>query len=145
MKMSDKIENLQDFILKVQDFPVGSWYYRGESKDYGKSKNLASGYRWMQEKNRAFIDLINLRVEFFREVGAKLSDKEVENFLAYSQHHGLPTELLDITTNPMVALYFACESNPDDDGYLYFLTTGLLIQMMPTTIKGSFNTVLIEI
>lgn len=36
-----------------------------------------------------------------------LSDFDV---LAKMQHYGLPTRLLDFSTNPLVALYFACEN-----------------------------------
>lgn len=37
------------------------------------------------------------------------------------QHYGLPTRLLDVTLNPLVALYFACsdEDSLDKDGAVY--------------------------
>lgn len=41
--------------------------------------------------------------------------------LVKMQHFGMPTRLLDVTTNPLVSLYFACESSEqsNEDGIVY--------------------------
>jgi len=36
------------------------------------------------------------------------------HLLTSLQHHGVPTRLLDVTTNPMTAMWFACQSSPGE-------------------------------
>lgn len=54
-------------------------------------------------------DFLTRRPDAFKE----LSDFDM---LAKMQHYGLPTRLLDFSLNPLVALYFACESKMAKDG-----------------------------
>ncbi len=119
-----EISNLVDFMTILQEISLDSrrFYFRGESLKHEKPL-LASGYR-----NTQFPEsLRRARKDYFREVGYALDNDSRENFMAYSQHHGLPTELLDVTENPIVALYFACESNLQSDGILYAIENDYFI------------------
>lgn len=49
-----------------------------------------------------------------RDLGASATDLHM---LAMLQHHGVPTRLIDVTSNPMTALWFAIEEHePDENG-----------------------------
>ena len=61
---------------------------------------------------------------YYHEIQVR-SPKDFENQsflnkLVTMQHYDLPTRLLDITSNPLNALYFACESEKEKDGKVSF-------------------------
>jgi len=53
--------------------------------------------------------------------------------LALAQHYGLATKLLDWTTNPLAALFFAVETEDNFDGAVYAFRQPSLVQAESTT------------
>ena len=63
--------------------------------------------------------------------------------LASLQHYGLKTNLIDFTTNPFVALFFACNSSFDEDGRIIVLerqsTEDFCIKEAPPIIRPAVS------
>jgi hypothetical protein len=64
----------------------------------------------------------------FRSAGAAfLSRYSLVGIYFAAQHFGMPTRLLDWFTNPLAALFFACDGQPDKDGVVYAMDARKII------------------
>ncbi|WP_461745377.1 FRG domain-containing protein [Enterococcus sp. LJL99] len=66
-------------------------------------------------------DMYSTRVELFnRNIRENALLDNSDLMIPFAQHSGLATKLLDVTSNSLVALYFACQQTEENsDGYIY--------------------------
>ena len=111
--------NVRDYLkwvytTAISNFQHLTWahnnvYYRGQGNCEWELKPSLFRHNGMLE-----YDLLHNAINVaWQEITSATSYLEKIILL---QHYGLPTRLLDITMNPLVALYFACQEEKDDQG-----------------------------
>ena len=104
----ETINNLEDFIGHVtKNFTCGHHVYRGVT-DKVNHKLIPSVGR---NGNYDLDNELELFAQFKRRAHSTVTSNPTNDWdwLAIAQHHGLPTRLLDWTTSPLVALFFATQ------------------------------------
>ncbi|WP_270635731.1 FRG domain-containing protein [Limosilactobacillus mucosae] len=110
-------------------------YFRGQdSIDYRNTcPSLFRNEKYYANESNMINDFIAKYPDLFKNC-----QNNVDR-LALMQHHQLPTRLLDLTTNALIALYFAVEKDNCKDGVVYVFNNFCNEKFVDKALKKSFS------
>ena len=113
-------ERIQAIIREIAEKSAGGGYlYRGEPEYY--TTISSSLYRAYNEPDFSPVTIEDIQQEMLEEAGRYTDETDEEAILTQLQHYGGATNLIDFTTDCLIALFFACDGGVDKDGRVILL------------------------
>lgn len=116
-----KVNSVAEFVARLAELDREGdteIFYRGHAnRDWKLIPSILRTPDGPEKEHLLFRDMVAHEPQSFSECRSAL------DYLVQMQHYGLPTRLLDVTMNPLVALYFACEGatpHPADGAVYHF-------------------------
>ena len=107
----------------------GGCIYRGEPQAYPAVSS--SLYRWYADIAAPAFDIEKVQAEILEQAKGYTAETDDFEILSQLQHHGGATNLIDFTTDFLIALFFACNGAPEESGRVVLLAnTGADYQIM---------------
>ena len=108
-------EELRELLEVMGKEKTGNFYRGQASSTWKLDASLTREKKYLDYEVEMYYDILSLKPDAF------VNDNTVYERLITMQHFGMPTRLMDITRNPLVAIFFACNNldRSQSDGVVY--------------------------
>ncbi len=128
----DSLEKVMQILKEIVEKSAdGDYLYRGEPEHYCRVSS--SLYRRREEIKIEGLDIEIAQVEMLKSAQEFAGQMDEDDLLAQLQHFGSVTNLIDFTTDCLIALFFACDQKPGKDGRVILLNRTRHTLFRPTT------------
>ena len=103
-----RVSSVSEYIKELENLGIDNYIYRGQNEPYFRI--IANGFRpymggWTSDK---IFNIDEISKDYYNKIVSKLTEEEKKYFLAFCQHYGIPTNLIDFSYSPLIALFFSC-------------------------------------
>lgn len=119
VEQANNIERYLELLKRYDGYPEK--YYRGQLEKYTHiPPSIARDEGYLANESSIYQESIKMKKDDF-----ELLDSQIEK-LSKLQHYGIPTRLVDVTIDPLYALYFAVENidDPSSGNVLLYIAEG---------------------
>jgi hypothetical protein len=127
------LEFFHSILRAIRSHDALGWWFRGQSDSTWALLPKAGRPNYYLPDDRDLGRFNAWRHDAFPFL--KIDIESDFEMLAYAQHHGLATRLLDWTANPLVAAYFAVSADPDKDGVVFCYSPELFVDLKTATLR----------
>ena len=135
MQQANSVTEYLKHIERFKEYP--EIYYRGQLEKYSTMPpSVARDHGYSSNESAIYHEAISLKQDEFIHLNTPLER------LAKLQHYGIPTRLVDVTIDPLIALYFAVENtdDPSPGNIFLYLGNGLPANSMKTNVLSILPT-----
>ncbi|MCI8283857.1 MAG: FRG domain-containing protein [Firmicutes bacterium] len=146
----EQVNDIYDYLRVLERYSAYSEkYYRGQLKKYDTiSPSIARDRGYFSHESEIYHESVEMKKDEFNNLSTPLQK------LAKLQHYGIPTRLVDVTIDPLIALYFAIENIDDSssgnvylylvDGYSFDSKEVEVLSILPTMPIREVNYIITE-
>lgn len=105
----EQASNVKQFLKLLERYKVYSGvFFRGQSEKYSTiTSSISRDIGYYQNEHLIYAETISMKRDEF-----EVFNSPIER-LSKMQHYGIPTRLIDVTVNPLIALFFAVQNTND--------------------------------
>lgn len=119
-------EELRELLEVMGDLDSG-YFFRGQADaSWILEASIKRETNFLKYEPEMYYDILSLKPDAFRD------DSTVYDRLITMQHFGMPTRLLDISRNPLIAIFFACNNleRSSNDGLIYIFQPNEKVKLL---------------
>lgn len=108
-------EELRELLEIMGKQDTGKLYRGQANSSWNLDASITREPKYLENEGDMYYDILSLKPDAFQ------NDQTVYERLITMQHFGMPTRLLDVTRNPLVSIFFACNNlkRKDSDGVIF--------------------------